>query len=106
MTAMKMTSLSAHFDFIYYAYDCFEKCLDAKVCEYARIHDMRQKIPEDNRFFGKVYLENTQMAARFQFTQIDEAELRARLVATPPAGCKQCQLTQPRCCVEAAPTNI
>jgi hypothetical protein len=35
----------------------------------ARIHDMRGKIPNDKRSHGKIYLENTQMAAGFQFKQ-------------------------------------
>jgi hypothetical protein len=41
----------------------------------ARIYDMRAKVPNDKRLFGYVYLENTDMSARFQFTQIDQAEL-------------------------------
>jgi hypothetical protein len=41
----------------------------------ARIYDMRAKVPNDKRLFGYVYLENTDMSARFQFTQIDKAEL-------------------------------
>ncbi|PVH48250.1 hypothetical protein PAHAL_4G289400 [Panicum hallii] len=47
----------------------------------ARIHDMRGKIPNDKRSHGKIYLENTQMAAGFQFKQREKSGICAQETA-------------------------
>ena len=47
----------------------------------ARIHDMQEKISNDERRFGRVYLENTKMAATFQFKQRGESSICAHETA-------------------------
>ncbi|PVH39256.1 hypothetical protein PAHAL_5G464900 [Panicum hallii] len=47
----------------------------------ARIHDMRGKIPNDDRRHGKIYLENTKMAATFQLKQTEESGIYAQETA-------------------------
>ncbi|KAG2598361.1 hypothetical protein PVAP13_5KG365700 [Panicum virgatum] len=63
-----------------YGYDSFDKCMDAKIVD-ARIHDMQEKMSNDERRFGRVYLENTKMAATFQFKQRGESSICAHETA-------------------------
>lgn len=75
LTKKDMETLTRDYD-----YDPFDKCLDAKIVD-TRIHDMREKISYDERRCGTVYLENTKMAAAFQFTQRGESSMCAQETA-------------------------
>ena len=48
----------------------------------ARIHYMRVKISNDERRFGRVFLENTKMAAAFQFKQRVKSDI-CKICQTP-----------------------